>query len=231
MMRELGAKLEPDNMVPFFQHPCDQNQRVHVLLDLVHMLKLVRNSLGSSKVIRSPSGDVKWVYIQNLHELQEEVGLHAGNKLKKTHIQWQQNKMKLSIAAQTLSSSVADSLDFLREDLKMPQFQGSEATSEFIRLFDRLFDVFNSKNFLGQNFKAPLKIANQHNWISLFGEASLYIQKLEKLDGTPILESKIKTGFLGFLCGIVAFQNLFEDLVVQGPMKYILTYKFCQVKN
>ena len=209
-MRELGARLDPDNMVPFFQHPCDPSQRVHVVLDLVHMLKLVRNSLGSSKVISSPNGDVKWDYIQNLHELQEEIGLRAGNKLKKTHIQWQQNKMKLSIAAQTLSASVADSLDFLREDLKMIQFQGSKPTSEFIRLFDRLFDVFNSKNFLGRNFKAPLKIENQHEWLSLFGEASLYIQNLKKSDGTPILESKIKTGFLGFLCGIVLSKTCFR---------------------
>ncbi len=130
-------------MVPYFPHPCDPNQRVYVILDLVHMLKLVRNSLGSSKVICSPSGVVKWDYIQNLHELQEETGLRAGNKLQKTHIQWQQNKMKLSIAAQTLSASVADAIDFLRDDLKMPQFQGSEATSEFIRLFDHLFDIFN----------------------------------------------------------------------------------------
>jgi len=180
-------------------------------------------------VICSPSGVVKWDYIQNLHELQEETGLRAGNKLQKTHIQWQQNKMKLSIAAQTLSASVADAIDFLRDDLKMPQFQGSEATSEFIRLFDHLFDIFNSKNFLGRNFKAPLKAENQHEWLSLFGEASLYIRKLKKLDGTPILESKIKTGFLGFICGIVSFQHLFEDLVVNGSMKYILTYKFCQV--
>jgi len=229
MMRELGAKLDPENMVPYFPHPCHPNRRVHVILDLVHMLKLVRNSLGSSGIIKSPSGLVKWEYIANLHDLQEEIGLRAGTKLKKQHIQWQQNKMKVSIAAQTLSSSVADALDFLREDLKMEEFRDSKPTSEFIRLFDRLFDVFNSRSFFGRNFKAPLKLENQIEWLPLFGEASLYISQLQKLDGTQIITSRIKTGYLGFLCGIVTFQNLFQDLVVEGPLDYILTYKFSQV--
>jgi hypothetical protein len=229
MMRELGAKLDPDNMVPFFPNPSHPSRRVHVILDLVHMLKLVRNSLGSSRIIKSPSGLVKWEYIENLHNLQEEIGLRAGTKIKKQHIEWQRNKMKVSIAAQTLSTSVADALDFLREDLKMNEFQDSKATSEFIRLFDRLFDIFNSRSFIGRNFKAPLKLENQHEWLSLFAEASLYIKQLQKLDGTPILASKIKTGYLGFLCGIVTFQNLFQDLVLQGSLDYILTYKFSQV--
>ena len=110
MMRELGANLDPQHLKTFFQHPSDSNQNVHVLLDLAHMLKLVRNSLASERVIISPSGEVKWEYIVKLHSLQESEGLRAGTKLTRKHIDWERCKMKVSLAAQTLSSSVADAV-------------------------------------------------------------------------------------------------------------------------
>ena len=223
MMRELGADFDLENLKPFFPHPSDLETLVHVLLDIAHMLKLIRNSLASEKIIISPSGLVRWEFIVKLFELQETEGLRAGNKLKRQHIEWDRHKMNVSIAAQTLSASVADALDFLRDDLHLPEFQGSQATSEFIRLFDSLFDVFNSKNILGKNFKAPLQLENEHRWLSLFAEAEIYIQSLQRLDGKPVLSSGIRTGFLGFLCGIKTFQNIFNDLVRNGPLDYIIT--------
>ena len=228
-MEDLGAVINPDNLKPFFPHPSDPSLRVKVLLDLAHGLKCVRNILASEKILRSPSGLVEWSYIEKLHKIQEKEGLRAGNKLRKQHVEWHCNKMNVSVAAQTLSTSVADSLDFLREDLKMKEFENSAATSEFLRLFDSLFDVFNSKNILGKKFKAPMQLKNEHEWISLFAEASIYIRSLRKWDGTPILSSRAKTGFLGFLCAIEAFQNLFDDLVRNGPLDYLATYKFSQV--
>jgi hypothetical protein len=65
--------------------------------------------------------------------IQEEEGLHAANKLRKAHLDWGRQKMKVSLATQTLSRSVADAIKFCRERLLLPQFQGSEATEEFIR--------------------------------------------------------------------------------------------------
>ena len=42
-----------------------------------------------------------------------------------------------------LSTSVADAIRFCREDLQMPEYQGSEATEEFVRIFDALYEVVN----------------------------------------------------------------------------------------
>jgi hypothetical protein len=39
---------------------------------------------------------------------------------------------------------------------------------------------------------------------------------------------RIKTGFLGFFIGISSLHNLFDDLVRDGHMRYILTYKLSQ---
>jgi len=53
--------------------------------------------------------------------------------------------MKVKVAAQTLSFSVAAAINYLRE-LKLPNFRGSKQTTEFIMTMNNLFDVFNSKS-------------------------------------------------------------------------------------
>ena len=56
--------------------------------------------------------------------------------------------MKVNLAAQTFSVSVADAIDYCRDTLKLEQFQGSEATVKFIQTFDHLFDILNSCNLV-----------------------------------------------------------------------------------
>lgn len=53
--------------------------------------------------------------------------------------------MKVNLATQLLSLSVADALANLKDDLKLPQFQGCEATINFFTQADIVFDIFNSK--------------------------------------------------------------------------------------
>ena len=67
--------------------------------------------------------------------------------------------MKVNIAAQTMSSSVADAIGFL-ESINHPDFQGSAATVVFIRKIDRLFDLLNCRNPRDKGFKAPMKRDN-----------------------------------------------------------------------
>ena len=57
------------------------------------------------------------------------------------------------MAAQTLSRSVADAIEFADVELKHPDFADSKATVEFIRVIDRTFDILNSKNSLAKGFK------------------------------------------------------------------------------
>ena len=115
------------------------------------MLKLVRNTLAEKEIILDKDGGkILWQYLVDLHKLQNDEGLRLGNKLKKAHIQWKQQKMKVNLAAQSLNSSVADAIEYFATILKLPQFQGSEATVKFLRMFDHLFDVLNSRNPLAK---------------------------------------------------------------------------------
>lgn len=41
---QLGASLYPSNIEPWFKHPCS-NERVHIILNPCHVVKLVRNAL------------------------------------------------------------------------------------------------------------------------------------------------------------------------------------------
>ena len=55
-------------------------------------------------------------------------------------MQWQ--KHNASVAAQTLSCSVASAITFLREN-NVAEFHDSSATTEFILLMNNLFDTFS----------------------------------------------------------------------------------------
>jgi hypothetical protein len=46
--------------------------------------------------------------------------------------------MKVNLAAQALSLSITDALEYCEGKLKLPQFQGCGPTVKFIRVFDRL---------------------------------------------------------------------------------------------
>lgn len=231
MLKNLGASLEDRSiMVTSFPHPVTDG-RVYCFLDACHMIKLVRNALSSLKWLRDSTGSlVEWNYIRQLYELQEKEGLHAATKLRAAHIDWQKQKMKVNLAAQTLSSSVADAIEFCREDLKLPQFKGSEATVKFIRLFDRLFDCLNSRNPLAKGFKAPLRPGSRGTWISFLEKAKDYIRALTDAAERPIFDTPRQTAFLGFLITIESTIGLASSLLFgeTPPLRYLLTYKLSQ---
>jgi hypothetical protein len=62
----------------------------------------------------------------------------------------------------------------------------------------------------------------------LFATAKEYIISLQKLDGTAICDSTLKTGFCGFLIAIKSFQDMFEMYVITGKLNYLLSFKFSQ---
>ncbi len=231
MLRELGANMSPPNLKPYFVHPSDKKKKVYVLLDICHMLKLIRNTLADGGILVDGDGrKICWEYITALQKLQESEGLRLGNKLKQAHTNWWQQKMKVILAAQTFSASVADAIDYCRDTLKLPEFQGSQATVEFIRTFDHLFDVLNSRNPCAKGYKAPLRKSNQETWAAFFEESYTYIMGLRNTAGTLMYKTRRKTGFVGFLVAIKSMEQIFSDLVEKenATMNYVLTYKFSQ---
>ncbi|KAK1895908.1 DNA transposase THAP9 [Dissostichus eleginoides] len=199
------------------------------------MLKLLRNVFSTVGVlVREDGQQIMWKYIEELHKLQEKEGLRLGNKLKMAHIQWRNPKMKVNLAAQLFSSSVADAVEYSEKELKYPQFTGSAATVQFLRTIDAAFEVFNSRNQLGRGHKAPIKPATKHRAIGILEEAESLLRGL-KVKGkdnkrVPLHATQKKTPICGFIACGRSVIGIYEDLVEQpaAPCRYLLTYKLSQ---
>jgi hypothetical protein len=142
------------------------------------MLKLARNTLSSLASLFSSRGESKWQYIAKLIELLQAEGFSLGNKVTSRYLQWQHVKMKVLLATQILSSSVADAISFLRDLMKNPDFVNSKATCEFTFMIDRLFDFTNSQNPFLKGYKATLSRHNEAQWNRILLETAQYLAEL-----------------------------------------------------
>lgn len=167
------------------------DEKVYVILDACHMLKLVRNTLEAYRTITSQSGVISWNHIADLHKVQQELGLRLGNKLSSRHIGFQNMKMKVSLAAQTFSQSVATALRMLHDDqLRSRQFADVLPTVEFIEVMNRLFDIFNSRNPRSYGFKRPIGSRNIDDVFAELTNIRQYLITLKTGDGKFLYQSK-----------------------------------------
>lgn len=84
--------------------------------------------------------------------------------------------MKVRLAVQVLSASVASALTYCKD---REEFKGCEATIKFIQVFNDLFDALNSKSFNDSGYKHPLHKGNYEHLKRLFDSASTYITELK----------------------------------------------------
>ena len=229
----LGCKFiaNYDEMVTSFKHPITREE-VFVILDPCHMLKLARNALEAYNSFVDGDGNViEWQHIRELQKLQENEGLTLANKLSNQHIQFQKHKMNVRLAAQTLSSSVANAIEFLDNALKLSAFRNSNGIVGFIRTIDKLFDMLNSRNPLGNGYKTPLKLENRSTWEVIFTSSAHYLLSLKTNETPPQLlsMSKRKTFIIGFVACIKSTISMATEMFsIPKPFKYLLTYKFSQ---
>lgn len=104
MARELGASLKADDLQTVIPHPSDPRKRFYMLLDAVHMLKVLRSCLEALGVIVDGEGRrIEWRYFEELLKLQTTEGLRLANKLRERHIKFKSCKMKVNLCAQLFS--------------------------------------------------------------------------------------------------------------------------------
>ncbi|KAF2892532.1 hypothetical protein ILUMI_13641 [Ignelater luminosus] len=145
------------------------------------------------------------------------------------HLQWEREKMKLKIAAQTFSNSVADALLFLSEDLQLKEFKNASVTAKFCEVMNNLFVTLNTRNWASKAryTKPPCgKNYNKiHTYLLFYKE---YIQGL-KLNGV-VLQTNRKTGILSLLICIDSLLGMYQKDIQTGVplLRYILTYKISQ---
>lgn len=106
----LGANSdEMDAISPYFRNQ-DTDEKIYVIYDMPHMLKLVRNCLGDKLILRGKfNRSIDWKFIERLYRSRKSDLI--SHKLTKKHIDWESNKMNVTLAAQTISNSVAESIE------------------------------------------------------------------------------------------------------------------------
>lgn len=139
--------------------------------------------------------------------------------------------MKVKLASQLLSQSVADALRFCKDNLKMNEFSGAGATIKFIEMFNIAFDILNSRSINCIGFKKALSKENVNDINIFTNKFTNYIKglKVKEIEGfVPILDSKRKTGFIGFVGGLHSALLLYNTFVEPGKLSYIKLYKCSQ---
>lgn len=108
----------------------------------------------------------------------------VSHKLTQAHIRWKENPMNVKLAVQTFSTSTADSIEFLMNQ-GYQEFAGAEGTIKFIRMWDNLFDVFNSTDDTKKvALKNPMGPSNVNQISELFRNACQYIRGLQIIENS-----------------------------------------------
>ncbi|EZA49070.1 THAP domain-containing protein [Ooceraea biroi] len=188
------------------------------------MLKLIRNALASKRILFDRDGSpIKWEFFEKLLHIQEYNFCHLANKLNRKHVQWFKNKMNVKLAAQTLSNSCAHALEQLLED-GVHEFAECAPTAKFCRMVNNTFDCLNFKSIVANAYKKPLSRDTAENVLNLFTDSIDYFSSITiEMSGKPIIEMKLKTGFLGFIIDMTNLKNLYRDYVETGYLRYILS--------
>jgi len=206
-----------------------RNENTFIFPDPSHFVKLIRNTFAEKGVLLDDRNEeINFNYLRKLNELQEKEGLHLCNKINKRHINFFKQKMKVKLATQLLSKSVAEALMFCAEELKIKDFINAGPTIKFISMMNDAFDILNSKKISDYGFKQALCEKNIENVQQFFENLTDYVTKLKDSNGILILNSNRKTGFLCMLISMKSLLNIYKTFVDKSNISFIPAYKMSQ---
>lgn len=87
MCRLLGANLNVclTKFQPYFDI---KDQRIYIIFDPCHMIKLIRNKLAAKEILYDSDGnEIKWQYFVELVRKQN-CGFELAHKMNQSHIDW-----------------------------------------------------------------------------------------------------------------------------------------------
>lgn len=141
--------------------------------------------------------------------------------------------MKVALAVETLSNSVADSIEQLSED-GYTDFIGSEKTVEFIRHVNNISGIMNygEKKKTNDQFKQPLcpeTIDKFHLFFEKYNkfvsELTINIKQSKNSKRVPAIKAM---GFMGFHINIQSTIRIYKDYVENGPLDVFFTFQYSQ---
>ncbi|OXA63734.1 DNA transposase THAP9 [Folsomia candida] len=239
----IDGPIRYDDVKTQFPNPADPENSISAVYDIVHVMKLWRGLVAECEGVSWSKGTISFEHVENLQLLQEKEGIIAANKITTTHIQYQQKKMKVDLAVQVISRSVADAIRFCRVDLKIPEFRNSKPTEDLFIMLDKTFDILNSRNLGQRGQKSVIRGTNlierreflQHVAKEVLSMVYMELNK-NRTTGEIVKTKKWlcrsvrkRTG-LGLVVSIKSIISACETLLQREdqPFLFVITYRFCQ---
>ena len=195
------------------------NSKVYFLYDPPHLLKNVRNNLKKHGFIIQ-GDEICWQHIKDFYEYDQENDIRMAPKLTNAHIELPPfSPMRVNLAAQVLSATVAAGINTLVNFNKLPK--PAAATAKFIKHFDSLFNCFNSQSVnSNQPFCHALSNATDHK--AFLRESLAYLSSLRTPSGQQIHCIR------GWKISIQSLLLLWEDLRTNCGFNFLLTGRLNQ---
>ena len=195
------------------------------MADVPHLLKSIRNCLLTQSIIlpdfvvadaNLQSNVVSLQPVKDLIAMQDNMTLKIAHKLKKIHVEpGNFQKMKVSIAAQLLSHSTASALKLCVGRGLLPQ--SALTTAWFVEAVNNWFDILNARFSLASLFKSSsAKIEHLDYMIALFHDLHF-----SGRDGWKPIQTGVRLSTESVV-------SLYDDLVVKGSYKYLMTGRLTQ---
>lgn len=226
MWREFGISGSLQHTKHSFIHPVDDARSVYVFSDAPHLMKCVRNRLHAQKVLCFDGERAQWAHYDKLfvEDLKQPAHLRVCPKITFAHINpTNTEKMRVKLATQIFSRSVADGLEFYSVRVK-DGLQNVKGTVQFTKKFNDLFDALNRnhpKEGIASGSKDLRVLASFLHWLN----------KWEK----EVASGKVaRTSFLteqtaeGLRVTVLSALELSRYLLKSCGFKYVLTGKFNQ---
>lgn len=235
---------------------------IHIMLDLNHMLKLLRNNQESrgtfhlsqrltdifsesqlkellgrfynNDVVKHLKNDrvgdrkIEWKHLIKLHEYQETTKIRLNNKITRHHINFRSKIMNVRLCAQTLHDNTAESMLHCEYNLGLQDFSGSIYTAIAFKIFHRIFSIFNSMFDDAKGWNSPVNAENVDEIIKFLEAAEVFVRSLKLSDKKYVIQTKIKTGFLGIIIGIDVLKKLATEFIKSGKWNKMLLYPTSQ---
>lgn len=209
-----------------FKSTFDHEGEEHVInLDMGHCFKNVRKHFHENDFLDDEGNITSFSYITRLYEFQEATGFHLANKLTKSHIFFEGSQMKVKLATQIFSESVAVALDFCREDLKLEEFQGSAATSRLCRMLNTTCDLLNSRGLSTNTLKSAINQNNAEEILKAAKQCINYIASLKTTNGRVVVGCAFGAGFFGLIVDLMNIEILYKKYVLTNILDFIPMYR------
>ena len=199
----------------------NENRRIHVIFDVPHLLKNVRNNLQKHN-IEFGTSTASWNDIRRFYEIDSKQSIRLAPRLTSRHLNvTSTQKMRVRLAAQTLSHSVSVGMKMLITNQQLPV--SAKGTAEFAEKIDTIFALLNSRVRISDR-PARCAVTNQNDNLRRLDELKTWISSW-KFKGTRS-QSAIKCHW-GLLVSIASVNHLCTELLQEG-FTFICTSRFNQ---